>query len=36
MMLNTLRDTGATTAAITQAIDVLREPLKSSPPGRNS
>jgi acetyl esterase len=36
MMLNTLRETAAASAAITQAIDVLRQALKSSPPGRNS
>jgi acetyl esterase len=36
MMLNTLRETAAATAAIAQAIDVLRRALKSSPPRRNS
>jgi acetyl esterase len=36
MMLNALRETAAATAAITQAIDVLRQALKSSPPRRNS
>ena len=35
MMLNTLRGTAATTAAIAQAIEVLRRALKSSPPGGN-
>jgi acetyl esterase len=36
MMLNALRETAAATAAIAQAIDVLRRALKSSPPRRNS
>jgi len=36
MMLNALRETAVATAAITQAIDVLRQALKSSPPRRNS
>jgi acetyl esterase len=36
MMLNVLRETAAATAAITQAIDVLRQALKSSPPRGNS
>jgi acetyl esterase len=36
MMLNILREIAAATAATTQAIDMLREALKSSPPGRNS
>ena len=36
MMLNALRETAGATAAITQAIDVLRDALKSIPPGRNS
>jgi acetyl esterase len=36
MMLNALRETAAATAAITQAIDVLRQALKSSPPRRDS
>jgi acetyl esterase len=33
MMLNALRETAATRAAITQAVDVLRQALKASPPG---
>jgi acetyl esterase/lipase len=36
MMLNTLRDTAAAAAAIGQAITVLRQALKSSPPRRDS
>jgi acetyl esterase len=35
MTLNALRETAAATAAIAQAIDVLRQALKSSPPRRN-
>jgi acetyl esterase/lipase len=36
MMLNALCETAAATEAITQAIDVLRQALKSSPPGTSS
>jgi acetyl esterase len=36
MMLNALRETAAATAAIAQAIDVLRRVLKSTPPRRDS